>query len=97
MKNMYVYIMSNRNNTTLYVGGTNDLMRRVYEHRNRLIKGFTSQYGLIKLVYFEYFDSEEQAILREKYLKKCYRKTKNKLINERNPLWLDLYDKIVSE
>ncbi|MBE6453991.1 MAG: GIY-YIG nuclease family protein [Alphaproteobacteria bacterium] len=97
MKNMYVYIMSNRNNTTLYVGVTNDLMRRVYEHRNRLIKGFTSQYGLIKLVYFECFDSEEQAILREKYLKKCYRKTKNKLINERNPLWLDLYDKIVSE
>ena len=97
MKNMYVYIMSNRNNTTLYVGVTNDLIRRVYEHRNRLIKGFTSQYGLIKLVYFECFDSEEQAILREKYLKKCYRKTKNKLINERNPLWLDLYDKIVSE
>ena len=89
--------MSNRNNTTLYVGVTNDLIRRVYEHRNRLIKGFTSQYGLIKLVYFECFDSEEQAILREKYLKKCYRKTKNKLINERNPLWLDLYDKIVSE
>ena len=97
MKQMYVYIMTNKNNTTLYVGVTNDLVRRVYEHKNKLIQGFTSHYDLTKLVYYEVIDGEEQAIAREKYLKICYRKTKNKLITEFNPQWNDLYSKINGE
>lgn len=92
MKNMYVYIMTNRNNTTFYIGVTNDLQRRVYEHKNKLIQGFTSKYEINKLVYYECFDNEELAILREKQLKKSYRKHKEKLITDFNPLWLDLYD-----
>ena len=94
MKNMYVYIMTNSNNTTLYVGVTNDLIRRVYEHKHHLIEGFTSRYNLTKLVYYECFDNEETATLREKYLKKYYRKTKIKLITNFNPLWNDLADSI---
>mgnify|MGYP002868681388 CR=1 FL=1 len=90
MKNMYVYIMTNKNNTTLYVGVTNDIVRRVYEHKNHILAGFTAQYDLHKLVYFETFTDELQAIECEKYLKKCYRKTKEKLISKNNPLWNDL-------
>lgn len=92
MKSMYVYIMSNRNNTSLYVGVTNDLMRRVWEHKNNIFDGFTYKYALHKLVYFEMFEDELSAITCEKYLKKCYRKTKEKLITQRNPQWNDLSD-----
>ena len=92
---MYVYIMTNKNNTTLYVGVTNDLLRRVWEHKHDVFKGFTSKYILIKLVYFEVWQGEQEAIEREKYLKKCYRKTKNKLIAETNPNWDDLYESLV--
>ncbi len=92
MKPMYVYIMSNKNNTTLYVGVTNNLVRRVWEHKNNVLKGFTAEYNLHKLVYFEMCESEQTAIEREKYLKKCYRKTKEKLITEQNPQWRDLYE-----
>ena len=91
---MYVYIMSNKNNTTLYVGVTNDLIRRVLEHKNNVFQGFTAEYNLHKLVYFEMCENEQSAIEREKYLKKCYRKTKEKLITEQNPQWQDLYDDI---
>ena len=87
--------MTNKNNRVLYTGVTNDLVRRVYEHKNSLIKGFTSRYGLTKLVYYEIYDDEIIAIEREKYLKSCYRKTKNKLITDFNPTWDDLYDRIV--
>ena len=97
MKNMYVYIMTNKNNTSLYVGVTNDLVRRVYEHKNHLLKGFTAQYDLHKLVYFETYDDELTAIEREKYLKKCYRKTKDKLIFQKNPAWNDLFDEIAGQ
>lgn len=93
---MYVYIMTNKNNTTLYVGVTNDLVRRVWEHKNNILKGFTAQYDLHKLVYFEVYEDEISAIKREKYLKKCYRKTKNKLISTQNPQWNDLSDTLVS-
>ena len=94
MKPMYVYIMSNKNNTTLYVGVTNDLVRRILEHKNNVLQGFTAEYNLHKLVYFEMCENEQAAIEREKYLKKCYRKTKEKLITEQNPKWQDLFDDI---
>ena len=94
MKNMYVYIMTNTNNTTLYVGVTNNLARRVWEHKNNILPGFTKQYELHKLVYYECYEDEITAISREKYLKKSYRKTKEKLITEFNPLWSDLFDNI---
>ena len=94
---MYVYIMTNKNNTTLYVGVTNDLVRRVWEHKNNILPGFTAHYDLHKLVYFEVYEDEMSAIQREKYLKKCYRKTKNKLIAEKNPQWNDLSDEFNSD
>jgi putative endonuclease len=92
---MYVYIITNAHNTTLYVGVTNNLVRRIYEHKNKIMEGFSAHYNLDKLVYYECFDSEEYAIEREKYLKKCYRKTKCSLITQFNPTWQDLYDKIL--
>ena len=91
MKNMYVYIMTNFNNTTLYIGVTNNLIRRAYEHREKLIEGFTKRYNLNKLVYYECFDNEINAIEREKYLKKAYHKTKVSLITDFNPDWKDLW------
>ena len=93
---MYVYIMTNKNNTTLYVGVTNDLVRRVWEHKNNILKGFTAQYDLHKSVYFEVYEDELSAIEREKYLKKSYRKTKNKLVTKQNPQWNDLYNTLVT-
>ena len=87
--------MTNKNNTTLYVGVTNDLIRRVWDHKNHVVKGFTAQYDLNKLVYYEIYEDELTAIAREKYLKKCYRKTKNKLICNVNPQWNDLYVQII--
>lgn len=85
--------MTNKNN--IYVGITNNLLRRVWEHKNNILTGFSQQYNLYKLVYFETFEDEISAITREKYLKKCYRKTKEKLINENNPQWNDLYDNLL--
>ena len=95
MKMMYVYIMTNKNNTVLYVGVTNDLVRRIWEHKNNVFAGFTACYDLHKLVYFETYEDESIAIEREKYLKKCYRKTKDKLIRDKNPQYNDLYEQIV--
>ena len=83
--------MTNYSNTNLYIGVTNDLERRVYEHKNKLIKGFTEKYNLNKLVYFEIFENIEYAITREKQLKKWLRKGKNKLITEANKEWIDLF------
>lgn len=96
MKTMYIYIMTNQNNTTLYVGVTNNLVRRVWEHKNNILEGFSKKYCLHKLVYFEMFSDEISAIKCEKYLKKCYRKTKENLISQKNPDWHDLYDDMVS-
>ena len=92
MKNMYVYIMSNKPNGTLYIGVTNNLIRRVYEHKNSLLQGFTSRYKLHNLVYFECYDDEETAIKREKILKGWLRQKKINLINQANPFWNDLYN-----
>jgi putative endonuclease len=83
--------MTNYKNTTLYIGVTNNLERRVYEHKNKLLKGFTEKYNLKKLVYYEIFGDIEYAILREKQLKKWLRQGKNKLITNANKEWKDLY------
>jgi putative endonuclease len=89
MKNYYVYIMTN-NSKTLYVGVTNDLNRRVFEHKNKLIEGFSKKYNLTKLVYFETFNQIEDAIRREKQLKNWHRQWKINLIEEVNNEWNDL-------
>lgn len=92
----YIYILSNVNNTVLYTGVTNDLVRRVFEHKKKLIQGFTSKYNVDKLVYFELFDFIDFAIKREKQIKGYSRNKKDALINSLNPSWDDLYsnDKI---
>lgn len=89
MKNYYVYIMTN-NSKTLYIGVIDDLMRRVYEHKNKLINGFTKKYNLTKLVYFETFNRIEDAIRREKQLKNWHRQWKVNLIESVNKDWEDL-------
>lgn len=95
MSNYYVYILSSRRNGTLYIGMTNDLIRRIYEHKNDLVEGFTSKYKVHDLVYFEQCENIETAIQREKQLKFWHRKWKIRLIEERNPGWRDLYEKIL--
>ena len=88
-------MMTNKYNTTLYVGVTNDLVRRVYEHKNKLVEGFTSKYNLDKLVYYESTESVESAILREKQIKNYSRAKKEQLIFTSNPEHKDLYDSII--
>lgn len=91
----YVYILSSGKNGTLYIGVTNDLKRRVWEHKHDLLKGFTREYGVHNLVYCEQTEDIETAILREKQLKKWNRNWKIKLINTKNPDWRDLYKLIL--
>ncbi|GAB55504.1 endo/excinuclease amino terminal domain protein [Glaciecola punicea ACAM 611] len=91
MKQPCVYITTNRNNTTLYIGVTSNLVQRIYQHKIKLFKGFTAQYNVDKLVYFEQFEDMESAITREKRLKVWKRDWKNRLINEMNPCWKELY------
>ena len=90
----YVYFLANRTNVALYIGVTNDLKRRVFEQKNKLVKGFTAKYDIDKLVYYEIFEDPENAILREKRLKGSSRARKNNLVGLLNPQWLDLYDRI---
>jgi putative endonuclease len=92
----YIYILANVNNTVLYTGVTNDLVRRVFEHKKKIIQGFTSKYNVNKLVYFEIFDFIDLAIKREKQIKGYARHKKDALIDTLNPNWDDLYinDKI---
>jgi putative endonuclease len=92
---MYVYIMASEKNGTLYIGVTNDLLKRVYEHKNNFADGFTKKYGVHTLVYFEQTDDPESAILREKRLKKWNRRWKIRLIEEKNPGWKDLYEDLM--
>lgn len=87
----FVYILSNQTRSVLYLGVTNDLMRRVFEHREGIIKGFTSRYNVFHLMYYETFGSIESAIIREKKLKGSSRSRKEKLIESQNPQWVDLY------
>lgn len=88
----YVYIMTNKNNTVLYTGVTNDLSRRVYEHKEKLVEGFSKRYNITKLVYYEIFKDVENAILREKQIKGGSRAKKLKLVEQTNRDWRDLYD-----
>ena len=87
----YTYIMSSQNNTTLYIGVTNDINRRVQEHRSKSIPGFTQRYNCTKLVYYEMFSDINQAIDREKQIKKWRREKKENLIKTMNPEMKDLY------
>ena len=94
--NYYVYILANSTNTTLYIGVTNNLLRRMYEHRNNLDpKSFTAKYDIHRLVYYEYTSDVRAALEREKQLKGWNRARKNKLVETRNPLWQDLYETIL--
>ena len=90
----YVYIMAKRQNSTFYVGVTSDLSKRVWEHKNEAADAFTKKYGVKALVYYEAFDDPESAIKREKRLKKWNRPWKMRVIEEMNPKWEDLYEKI---
>lgn len=91
MKAYFVYILASQRNGTLYIGVTNDLDRRIYEHKNNLIDGFTSKYKIHTLVYFEESNDIKAALQREKQLKKWNRKWKLALIEKSNPDWKDLY------
>ena len=90
----YVYILASRIGGTLYIGVTGDLVRRVYEHRVKVVKGFTERYGVSRLVYFEQFGDVRAAIQREKQLKRWTRAWKVQLIEGKNPNWEDLYPSI---
>ncbi len=91
----FVYLMAKKKSGTLYVGVTNDLIRRVYEHKNNLVEGFTSRYAVHHLVWFESTQSVEAAIHREKQIKNWTRDWKIALIEENNPAWDDLYDALL--
>ena len=95
MKNGFVYIITNKNNTVLYTGVTSDLVKRIYQHKNKLFEGFSAKYNCNKLIYFETGDDIESCILREKQIKAGSRKTKIKLIEAENPEWWDLYDDLL--
>jgi len=90
MKSYYIYIMTNKYNKVLYTGITNDLNRRVYEHKNNLIEGFTKRYNCHKLVWFEECNDINGSIAQEKRMKKWKREYKENIINELNPDWKDL-------
>ncbi len=88
--NFYVYILTNWNNKVMYIGMTNNLERRLYEHKNKLVEGFTKKYNLNKLVYYEHGSDIHAVILREKEIKKWRREKKNNLVMSMNPEWKDL-------
>ena len=94
-KNFFIYILTNKRNGTLYIGITNDLKRRVYEHKNGLVEGFTKKYRLKNLIYYEILNTAESAIRREKQLKKWKRMWKLRVIEEKNPDWKDLYEELL--
>jgi putative endonuclease len=95
MNSYYVYILASKKDGVLYTGVTNNLIRRIYEHKNNLVNGFTKEYFIHKLVYFEETNSIEEAILREKRIKTWKRQWKINLINKLNPQWKDLYNEII--
>ena len=91
----FVYILASKKNGTLYIGVTSDLVKRIHEHKNDLVEGFTKQYTVHDLVYFETTEAVESAIAREKQLKKWNRAWKIRLIEKSNPDWRDLYSDLL--
>ena len=92
----YVYILANNHNTTIYTGVTNDLRRRVYEHKSHIDPGsFSTRYHVDKLVFYEVYSDPETAITREKQIKSWNRKRKNAMVEGVNPQWMDLYPSII--
>ncbi len=94
-KQLAVYILASKRNGTLYIGVTSNLIKRIWEHKNNLVKGFTERYNVHNLVWYELHENMESAILREKMLKEWKRKWKLELIEGSNPNWNNLYNKIV--
>jgi len=95
IKQYYVYLMTNHSNTVIYTGITSNIILRIFEHKNKLVKGFTNRYNINKLVYFEIFDDPENAILREKQIKSGSRQKKLDLIIKHNPQFTDLFSDII--
>ena len=95
MKNPCVYLFASRRNSTLYVGVTSDLVKRIGEHKNNVVEGFTKRYGVHMLVWYEFHASMESAISREKAIKKWKRNRKLELIEKDNPQWNDLYKNLI--
>ncbi|MBU0612401.1 GIY-YIG nuclease family protein [Patescibacteria group bacterium] len=95
MKKYYVYILASKKNGTLYIGVTNNILRRIHEHKNNVIGGFTRKYKVHRLAYFEETENIESALQREKQMKKWNRKWKIELIEKDNPNWKDIYGEIV--
>ncbi|MBI5206071.1 MAG: GIY-YIG nuclease family protein [Nitrospirae bacterium] len=91
MSKYYVYILASKKNGTLYIGVTSDLVKRIYEHKNNLVEGFTKKYNVHNLVHYEIAEDINSAVTREKQLKKWNRDWKIKLIEKSNPVWKDLY------
>ncbi len=95
MKNYYIYILASERNGTLFIGVTSDLIKRVYNDKNKLVEGFTTKYNIDKLIYYEITENIESAIRREKQLKKWNRNWKLELIEKSNPDWKDLYFELI--
>ncbi|MCF7888017.1 MAG: GIY-YIG nuclease family protein [Candidatus Omnitrophica bacterium] len=94
-KNYCVYVLASRKNGTLYIGVTSNLIKRVWEHKNKIREGFTAKYNVNKLVYYEQYSDPENAIKREKRLKRYKREWKIKLIEKSNPEWQDMYNQLI--
>ena len=90
----YVYLLTSGRNGTLYVGVTSDLVRRIFEHKHKIFRGFSQRYDVDRLVWFETYDDPENAIIREKEIKKWRRAWKLRLIEQSNPQWVDHYEQI---
>ncbi len=95
MKYPCVYILANKKNGTLYIGVTSNIVQRIYQHKHKMVEGFTEKYGVNLLVYYEQHATMETAILKEKQMKEWQRQWKINLIERENPQWLDLYDSLV--
>jgi putative endonuclease len=95
MKQFYIYILSSKRNGTLYLGVTSDIIKRVYEHKAKLHKGFTTKYNVTQLVYYEIWGTTKEAFARETQMKGWKRIWKLELIEKKNPEWKDLYEKLI--
>jgi putative endonuclease len=95
MKQYFVYILTNKHNTVLYTGSTIDLVRRVHEHKNKYVEGFTSRYNVDRLVYYEMYSDPRNMVARERAIKNLVRRKKIALIESLNPEWKDIYTNIL--